>query len=52
MGVWFRAGGWFPTTVIIRLAQPSLAGVRVRAELGKKLIFIAFVCLTCVVLNV
>ena len=35
LGGW--VGGWFPTIVIIRLSQPSLAGAGALAELGKKI---------------
>ena len=34
MGGW--VGGWFKSVVILRLSQPSLAGVGAWAELGKK----------------
>ena len=35
-------GGWLRISLIIRLSQPSLAGVGAGAELGNKLTFLAF----------
>ena len=40
MGGW--VGGWLRITLIIRLSQPSLAGVGAGAELGKMLSYCYF----------